>query len=372
MDRSIKLLLVGDVMTGRGIDQILPHPSPSRLYERSGLTAVDYVRLAERANGPIRRLASFAYPWGAAPETWRAIGADLVIANLETAITRSDHHVPKGINYRMSPDNVGCLSAGQIGACALANNHVLDWGRAGLLDTLAALETAGIGVAGAGCNLVSACAPTVLEAGADGARILFVACAVGDSGVPPNWAAGPSRPGVQLVTLSDDDVETIARGLKAVRRAGDIAVVSIHWGPNWGYAVTESQRRFAARLIDRADVSIVHGHSSHHPKAIEVHNGRLILYGCGDFLNDYEGISGHQAFRGDLVAAYLASVDRRDGRLLELEILPFRIRRFRLQQMSEQDLAWFASRLDRECARFGRRVERSDDRLRLSRPAALA
>src|SRR5581483_10496495 len=108
-----------------------------------------------------------------------------------------------------------------------------------------------------------------------------------------------------------------------------------------------------------------HGHSSHHAKAIEVYEDRLILYGCGDFLNDYEGIAGYEAFRGDLVAASLASVARESGRLRGLEILPFQIRRFRLQQISDRDLDWFAARLGRECAKFGCRIERNDGRLSL-------
>jgi len=98
---------------------------------------------------------------------------------------------------------------------------------------------------------------------------------------------------------------------------------------------------------------------------IEVHEGRLILYGCGDLLNDYEGITGYGSFRGDLVAAYLASVDQGDGRLRDLEILPFQISRFRLQQAADQDRNWFAERLGSECAKFGGRIEQSNGRLRL-------
>jgi len=361
----LKLLLLGDVMTGRGIDQILPHPCDPRLYEKSGISALDYVRLAERANGPISRPASFAYPWGDALPAWKTDAPDLVIANLETAVTLGDHHAPKGINYRMSPRNLACLSAGGIDACALANNHVLDWGRAGLADTLAALQDEGVRTAGAGRDLVAASAPLVLEARGVG-RVLLIACAASDSGVPDSWAAGETRPGVNLVTLSDETVGQIARDFEAVRRPGDIAVVSIHWGPNWGYEIAASHRRFAQALVGEAGVSVVHGHSSHHAKAVEVHDNRLILYGCGDFLNDYEGIIGDERFRSDLVAAYLARVDRGDGRLRDLEIIPFRIRRFRLQQASGQDRDWLADRLGSECATFDGRIEENNGRLKLS------
>ena len=56
-------------------------------------------------------------------------------------------------------------------------------------------------------------------------------------------------------------------------------VVSIYWGPNWGYPIPKDQRRLAHALIEEAGISIVHGHSSHHAKAIEIYRERLILYG---------------------------------------------------------------------------------------------
>jgi len=97
--------------------------------------------------------------------------------------------------------------------------------------------------------------------------------------------------------LSAQTVDAIARQVGAAKRAGDLVVASIHWGPNWGFAIPREQRDFAHRLVDAAGVDIVHGHSSHHPMAIEIHRGKPILYGCGDLLNDYEGISGYEAYR---------------------------------------------------------------------------
>jgi poly-gamma-glutamate synthesis protein (capsule biosynthesis protein) len=193
------------------------------------------------------------------------------------------------------------------------------------------------------------------------ARVLLAACMTSDAGAPPDWAAGDDRPGVNLITPSDEAADLIAHDFAAIRRPGDVAIVSIHWGRNWGYSVGEAQRAFARSLIRRAGVSVVHGHSSHHPKGLEVFEDGLILYGCGDFLNDYEGIGGYEAFRSDLVAAYLASVDPANGRLRALEILPFQIRRFRLQRPSGGDLAWFGARLDRESAQFGTRIDLAPD-----------
>ena len=141
---SLRLFLCGDVMTGRGIDQALPHPVDPVLYEPYVRDAREYVDLAEKANGPIPRPVSFDYIWGDALQELERASVDLRIINLETAITSEETPWPdKGIHYRMHPLNIGCLSAARISACALANNHVLDWGYSGLSETLRSLDAAG-------------------------------------------------------------------------------------------------------------------------------------------------------------------------------------------------------------------------------------
>ena len=97
---------------------------------------------------------------------------------------------------------------------------------------------------------------------------------------------------------------------------------------------------------------MVYGHSSHHAKAIEVYRDRLILYGCGDFLNDYEGIKGHADFRGDLGLMYFPSLDA-GGQLLALEMVPTRIRHLRVNHAEDDDRRWLLARLRRECRSFG-------------------
>ena len=100
--------------------------------------------------------------------------------------------------------------------------------------------------------------------------------------------------------ISEKTVAHIKQAVQGVKRAGDIVVVSIHWGGNRGYAIPSAQTRFAHKLIDAAGVDIIHGHSSHHVKGIEICKDKPIIYGCGDFLTDYEGISGQEGYRGDL------------------------------------------------------------------------
>ena len=352
----IRLFLCGDVMIGRGIDQVLAHPCDPALHEGYAHSATDYVSLAEAANGPIPRHADPWHVWGAALDEWSRAQPDGRIVNLETSVTRSDDYIPKGINYRVSPDNAECLAAAAIDCCVLANNHVLDWGRAGLSETLATLAHLGIKTAGAGRNLDEAAAPAVLDFHRKG-RVLVLSFALPSSGVPRSWAATRESSGVNVLSdLSLSSVARIAEQVERLRRPGDVILVSIHWGSNWGYEVADAEQRFAHALIDDAGVSIVHGHSSHHPKGIEVYRDRLILYGCGDFLDDYEGIRGYEEYRGDLALMYFASVDAGSAAVVSLEIVPLQIRNFRLTRPSSQDIEWLQQTLDRESRRFGVRV----------------
>jgi poly-gamma-glutamate synthesis protein (capsule biosynthesis protein) len=241
----------------------------------------------------------------------------------------------------------------------LANNHVFDWGEAGLIETLDALAGAGIRAAGAGRDLQAACEPARLPL-PGGRRVLVFAFGATDSGIPPWWAATPTTPGIHLLgDYSNATVDRLAGLVQAGRRPGDLVVASVHWGANWGFEVPKDHRRFAHALIDQAGVDVVHGHSSHHPKAIEVHRGRPILYGCGELLDDYEGIRGHEAFRGDLVLMYFVTMDGTG--LVQLSMTPLQVRNFRLVLPSSSDRAWLHRTLDRECGHFGHHLTLQDD-----------
>jgi poly-gamma-glutamate synthesis protein (capsule biosynthesis protein) len=271
----------------------------------------------------------------------------------------------------MSPENAVCLTAAAIDCCVLGNNHVLDWGRTGLLDTLATLERLGIETAGAGRDRTQAERPAALKIEGKG-RVIVFSFASPTSGVPPDWAATPTAAGVNLLRdFTDESIARIADQAARVRQPGDVIIASIHWGPNWGYEIPEEQRSFAHGLVDQAKVSIVHGHSSHHAKAIEIYKNRLILYGCGDFLNDYEGISGYEDFRGDLALMYFAGFDSLSGDLADLELAPLQIWRFQLVRASSADIGWMGRMLERESRRFNVRVAlKPEGRLSLSWPDA--
>lgn len=363
---ELTLFLCGDVMTGRGIDQVLKHPGHPRLYEPYVKSAREYVALAEHVNGPLPTAVDDAYIWGDALATLDRLRTDVRIVNLETSVTTSDSAWPnKGIHYRMHPANVGCLTAARLDCCVLANNHVMDWGRSGLIETLETLHAAGIRTAGAGRDRAEAATPAVIGV-AGKARVLVFAYGMPSSGVPAAWAATQTLAGVNVLSdLSSRSVDGIARDVDAYKRPGDVVVLSIHWGGNWGYDIGVAEQSFARRMIDTAGVDIVHGHSSHHPKGIEVHRERLILYGCGDLLDDYEGIAGYEEFRAELGYLYLPRIGT-TGTLTRLLLVPTRIRRFRLNHANAEETAWLTTVENREGRALGTRaVAQPDGTLRI-------
>ncbi|NGO09254.1 CapA family protein [Streptomyces sp. HC44] len=365
----VTLFLCGDVMLGRGVDQILPHPGDPALREGYVDDARSYVGVAEAVNGPIPAPVAPSWVWGDALRVLKEASPDARIVNLETAITRSDaFDAGKAIHYRMHPANMPALTVARPDVCVLANNHVLDFGHPGLEETLHSLYRAGLRAVGAGRNADEAHAPATVTVSRS-ARVLVFALGMESSGIPPGWAATEYLPGVAYAPAptAAEAAATVER-VRQTKLPGDIAVVSVHWGSNWGYRVSRDQIRFARALVD-GGVDVVHGHSSHHPRPIEVYRDRLILYGCGDFIDDYEGIRGYERYRDDLRLAYFVSVEADTGRLAGVRMVPLRVRRMRLEPASDEDSAWLHETLDRISAGVHITLD-PDGAFRLPRPAA--
>jgi poly-gamma-glutamate capsule biosynthesis protein CapA/YwtB (metallophosphatase superfamily) len=355
------LFLCGDVMTGRGIDQILDRPGDPVLREPYLRDARDYVRLAEDANGPVGLPVADKWPWGEALDVLDRLNPDARIINLETAVTsHGEFSAGKDIHYRMNPANVGCLTCAKPDVCVLANNHVLDFGPSGLIETLDALAGAGLATAGAGRVEASAWSPAAAGL-AGGGRLVVLAAGMSSSGIPPGWAAGQARPGVAYLPAGSRAARAgLADRVRAARQEHDgTLVVSLHIGPNWGYDVAADEVALAHTVIE-AGADLVHGHSSHHPRPVEVYRGKLILYGCGDFIDDYEGIGGHQRYRADLRPMWFASL-RSDGSLGRLRIVVMQARQMRLRPADAADVSWLAGQLTRAGRPFGSAAEVSAD-----------
>jgi poly-gamma-glutamate synthesis protein (capsule biosynthesis protein) len=360
---SVELFFCGDVMTGRGIDQILPSPSEPTLHESYVRDARDYVELAERESGAIPRPVDFAYVWGDALAELRRAAPAARIVNLETAVTRSDDaELGKEVHYRMHPANVPCLEAFGVDVCVLANNHVLDWGPRGLLETLDTLHAAKLRTAGAGRTRAEAEAPAIVDL-PDGRRVLVFGVGHASSGIPPWWAAGDDAPGVALLpALGSAEAAALVARVARARRPGDVVVVSIHWGSNWGHEIPDENVRFAHALVE-GGIDVVHGHSSHHPRPFEIHRGKPIMYGCGDFLSDYEGIHGHEELRDDLAPMYFVRIDR-DRPAADVRIVPMHLRKMHVER-GTRDEGELLAHLSR---RFGTEVVVLDDGTLVAKP----
>jgi poly-gamma-glutamate synthesis protein (capsule biosynthesis protein) len=319
------------------------------------------------ANGPIPRPVDPEWPWGEALAVLDEQAPEARVVNLETSVTSSSDFAPgKAVHYRMHPANLPALLAVRPDACVLANNHVLDFGRRGLAETLDVLSTAGLRPVGAGRDAAAAWRPAVLPAG-DG-RVVLLSVGSPSSGIPSSWAATADVSGVAYLSeLSQPAADRVLAAALEPARPGDLVVVSIHWGSNWGHAVHRDQRRFAHRLID-GGVHVVHGHSSHHPRAIELYRGRLVLYGCGDLVDDYEGISGEQEYRPDLRLLYVVTVEAGTGRLVELRMTPLQAFRMRLRRASAADAEWLRASLSSVSAGLSPPVQLTDGDLLLRGP----
>ena len=197
----VTILLVGDIMTGRGIDQVLSYSCSPELHESYVRSAYDYVELAENASGSISKPVTYSYVWGDALPVFWDPSVNVRIANLETSITTSaDYWKGKGIHYRMHPKNITCLTASGVDCYTLANNHVLDWGQAGLEQTLESLRIAAVAFAGGGKNIVEAASPAIIEI-ADQGRVVVFAIGVESSGITKSWGATIRSPCPSTIRL---------------------------------------------------------------------------------------------------------------------------------------------------------------------------
>lgn len=357
---NLTLFLAGDVMTGRGIDQIHPHSVDPVLYEPYVKNARQYIQFAEDKSGPIPSNISHQYIWGDGLAILDKIKPAYRIVNLETSITTNNDPWPgKAIHYRMHPENADILNIAGIDVCTLGNNHVLDWNRTGLKETLQVLESNNICYCGAGMDAESAASPVIFDT-YDG-RLLIFSYATPSAGTPQTWKAETNQAGVNhLNDIGKNGIEKVIQDVRSHKKKNDRVIISIHWGRNWGYVVPKLQRKFAHTLIDNGSADLIFGHSSHHPKQMEVYRNRLILYGCGDLINDYEGISGKDEYRGELTLMFFPTL-KPSGALKSLIMAPMKLYRFQLTRACDEAVDWLNEKLNDVCKKFGSKLQKTDE-----------
>jgi poly-gamma-glutamate capsule biosynthesis protein CapA/YwtB (metallophosphatase superfamily) len=201
--------------------------------------------------------------------------ADFRLVNLEAPITagrKEDRILKTGPHIQASAETILPVLAGlRVDLAALANNHILDYGRSGLEETLRHLKDAGIGAVGAGPDAASAAAPYVLEK--DGSRL-----AVLNFGENEWSGAGPGRAGANTLDL----VENV-RQIREARRACDAVLVVIHGGQeDYHFPTPRMVRQY--RFLAENGASAIVGHHPHCIGGFEVHQGCPIFYSLGNFL----------------------------------------------------------------------------------------
>ncbi|KAF2101768.1 putative polyglutamate biosynthesis protein [Rhizodiscina lignyota] len=328
-----RLNFVGDVMLGRLIDQMFA----THVHEPGEASTVEWFR---RRNPDLNRYTEVS-PWGNTLGLFHE--ADLNLINLETSVTTHPNAWPnKVFNYRMHPANVVALQAANVDYASLANNHTLDFKFEGLIETVHTLKQAGIAFAGAGETTEEALKParlTLPKHHSDGSPAYTVEI-VSASDHPRDWAAVPQ---FHLIDYSPKTRERLRAQLSkgqphsANGAAAPLRVFSVHWGPNYLWRPDPEARDLAHFLIDECGVDIIHGHSSHHVQGVEQYKGKLIIYGCGDFVDDY---AINQSYRNDLSAIWRVTVEGKDQEglhLKSLEIFPTRISRFQAELLDSND-----------------------------------
>ncbi len=284
------MILGGDVMLARGVSQALQQSGP-------------------------------AYPWGDILPILQ--GADLALVNLECVIAESGQPFkPSRVFYfRAIPLAAQALSLAGIDYVSLANNHTLDFGEDGLLETLTHLAEHGIAHAGAGRNLQEAAQPALLEAG--GVKVGVVSFADQFQ----EYAATASTPGTNVIAITTQPphFSRVKEAIRAAREAG---------------------------------ADIFHGHSAHIFQGIEIYKGKPILYDTGDLVDDYytaPWLPTEQQFLF-LLTASPAGVEK-------VELIPLVITQCQVNRAGGAETTAAFHRMKELCAEFGSQVDMEGDRL---------
>lgn len=215
----------------------------------------------------------------------RLRGADVRFGNLEFALTDRGEQARKDYTFRAPPSSAQSLASARINIVDLANNHVLDYGGQGLLDTLAALSRSGVLETGAGADAERVHTPTIVQV--NGLRIAWLAYVnVPDDSVTGFVArsleAGPGHPGVAWGTT-----DAIRRDVAAAKQSADLVIVALHSGFEYASDPNSVQRDLAHAAIE-AGASLVLGAHPHVLQGIEYYRGGVIAYSLGNFVFDLD------------------------------------------------------------------------------------
>ncbi|HEX6384551.1 MAG TPA: CapA family protein [Anaerolineae bacterium] len=317
MNPELRLLLGGDTMLGRGVNEVIKRAGPA--YPLASLTRA----------------------------------ADLFWVNLECAISPRNivYSGPaKRFYFRADPVAAETLTHAGVGLVTLANNHALDADYDGLRDTLSILAEKGIDSVGAGENIIAASRPVFIEAQEQRLGVLAYCDHQSD------FAATLERPGIRYVDVEDAGLpDLLAAEVEALALQVDHVVVAFHWQPNWVRHVPQYYRSLAKRLIE-AGATIIWGHSPHHFQGVEWLDNSVVLYATGDLVDDY---ALHPHFRNDRQLLFQVVLSH-EG-VERVLVYPLELEFAHTQPALAEVRQWIIRRFTEMCDEVGSRVEPQDE-----------
>ena len=204
--------------------------------------------------------------------------ADLAVVNLETAVTDTAAPAAKRFVFRTPPSAFRALRGGGVDVASMANNHGMDYGEAGLRDSLAAARKYRFPVIGIGLDDDQAYRP--YRRTINGQRIAVIgATQVLDDELISAWTAGPGKPGL----ASAKDVPRLLRAVRQARATADTVVVFLHWGIELQQCPSPDQRTLARQLVAAGADVVVGGHA-HRLEGAGRMGKALVDYGLGNFV----------------------------------------------------------------------------------------
>jgi hypothetical protein len=215
--------------------------------------------------------------------------ADLVMANLESPLTRAPLQTDPPYALCAPPEYADLLASAGFDLLTLANNHNLDCGEQGLLETQSALTGAGLGFAGPGTE------PEYREI--SGVRLAFLA----------------------FDATGEFDLESAGQAVRSAKEAGAVVIVSIHWGAEYQAGASQVQKEIALQLAE-AGAALIWGHHPHVLQPAEWSSDRraLVLYSLGNALFDQHGLA-------DTRRSALALVTLDPNGVVDYRAIPFMI-----------------------------------------------
>ena len=251
----------------------------------------DYIK----NNGP-------SYPFAGLRETIDR--HDIAFANFESSITTAEKPIwVKKYVFRVGLEEARALGSSGLELVSIANNHTMDFGEEGFLDTLDALETIGQRYVGGGRDIAGAAQPSVFTAG--GTRVVFLAYS--------DWSSILTKAASDRAGINPLATDRAALEIRTLKKPGSVVIVSVHWGIQHTEIPNSQQIRAAHALIDAGADAVV-GHHSHCPQSVEVYKGRPVFYSLGNLVF---GMS-----NPDRVHNIAASLLFDGDRLVEARILP--------------------------------------------------